>query len=144
LCTNLKRLDSAGIYLQLGGNKKMAKGKKRLTKEEIQERLEKRVAMAQQRDARVIQISSHRGNTMTNILRQFDKMYSILKDRIGEAGERGISFEDGAALMTEAEDAILIFSKVTEKIANALNFKYYIPDEIEEKSKAMEPETTRQ
>ena len=121
----------------------MADKRKKLTKEEIQEKLERRVALAQQRDARVIQISSHRGNTMTNILRQFDKMYSILKDRIGEAGDRGISFEQGAALMTEAEDAILIFSKVTEKIADTLNFKYFIPDEIEKKSKTLESEAAK-
>ena len=117
----------------------MAKERKRLTKEEIQEKLERRVALAQQRDARVIQISSNRGNTMTNILRQFDKMYSILKARIGEPGEKGISFEEGGALMVEAEDIVLRFSKLTEKMAEKLNFKYFVPDEIDEKPTLTEP-----
>lgn len=121
----------------------MAKERKRLTKEEIQEKLERRVALAQQRDARVIQISSHRGNTMTNILRQFDKMYSILKDRIGEQGVKGISFEEGGALMMEAEEIVLNFSQLTAKMAETLNFKYFVPDEIDEKSKATKTEAAK-
>jgi hypothetical protein len=121
----------------------MVEERRKLTKEEIQEKLERKVALAQQRDARVIQISTYRGNTMTNILRQFDKMYNMLKARIGESGEKGIPFEEGGALMVEAEEIVLKFSRLTEKMAEKLNFKYFVPDEIDEKSKATKPEAAK-
>ena len=121
----------------------MSKERRRLTKEEIQGKIDKKVALAQQRDAQVIQISTYRGNTMTNILRQFDKIYSTLKARIGETGEKGIPFEEGGALMVEAEEIVLSFSKLTEKIAAKLHYKYFVPDEIDEKSKAAKPDTAR-
>ena len=108
----------------------MTETRKRLTKEEIQAKMEKRIAMAQQRDARVIQINSHRGNTMTNILRQFDKIYNIFKDRIGESGEKGIPLENAGPLLKRAEDVVFQFSELTEEIAGLLNLKYYAPDEI--------------
>jgi predicted peptidase len=113
----------------------MAEEKKKLTRVEI---IERKVSMAQQRDTRVIQISSPGGNTITNILRQFDKVYSVLKARLGEPGERGIPFEEGALLVKEATDIIIDFSNLTEKISGKIKYRYYIPDEIKELTKAQQ------
>ncbi len=107
----------------------MAEERKKLTREEV---LEKKINLAQQRDSRVIQISSPGGNTITNILRQFDKAYSTFKVRLGEPGERGIPYEIGTPLMKEATEVILRFSKLTEEISETIRFKYYVPDEIKE------------
>ena len=107
----------------------MAEERKRLTREEI---LEKKINLAQQRDSRVIQISSPGGNTITNILRQFDKAYSTFKVRLGEPGDRGIPYEVGAPLMREATNVIIRFSELTEEISHKISFKYYVPDEIKD------------
>ena len=107
----------------------MAAERKRLTREET---LEKKINMAQQRDSRVIQVSSPGGNTMTNILQQFDKAYSTFKARLGEPGERGIPYELGSPLMKEVVDVIVRFSRLTEEISKTIKFKYYVPDEIKE------------
>lgn len=105
----------------------MAETKKRLTRAEI---IERKVNMAQQRDTRVIQISSPGGSTLTNILRQFDKVYSVLKVRLGEPGDKGVPFEEGEPLMKEATDIIIAFSNLTEAISQRIHYKYYMPDEI--------------
>jgi hypothetical protein len=105
----------------------MTDERKRLTREEI---IEKKINLAQQRDTRVIQISSPGGSTIINILQQFDKAYSTFKVRLGEAGERGIPYEEGAPLMQEATNVILRFSKLTGEISEKIRFKYYVPDEI--------------
>ena len=111
----------------------MAEERKKLTREEV---LEKKINLAQQRDSRVIQISSPGGNTITNILRQFDKAYSTFKVRLGEPGERGIPYEIGTPLMKEATEVILRFSKLTEEISETIRFKYYVPDEIKSWSRS--------
>ena len=107
----------------------MTDERKRLTREEI---IEKKINMAQQRDTRVIQISSPGGSTIINILQQFDKAYSTFKVRLGEVGERGIPYEAGAPLMREATNIIIRFSDLTEEIAHKISFKYYVPDEIKD------------
>jgi hypothetical protein len=103
--------------------------RKRPTREEI---LEKKINLAQQRDTRVVQINSPGGSTIINILQQFDKAYSVLKARLGEPGNRGVPFEEGASLMKNATDIIIAFSKLTEEISSKINYKYYVPDEIKQ------------
>ena len=107
----------------------MAEERKRPTREEV---LEKKINLAQQRDARVIQINSPGGNTITNILRQFDKAYSTFKVRLGEPGERGIPYKEGAPLMRETTNIIIRFSELTEEISDKINFRYYMPDELKD------------
>ena len=104
----------------------MSKERRRLTKEEIQGKIDKKVALAQQRDAQVIQISTYRGNTMTNILRQFDKAYSTFKVRLGEPGERGIPYKEGAPLMRETTNIIIRFSELTEEISDKINWRFLL------------------
>jgi hypothetical protein len=107
----------------------MAEERKRPTREEV---LEKKINLAQQRDTRVIQINSPGGNTITNILRQFDKAYSTFKVRLGEPGEKGIPYKVGAPLMREATNIIIRFSELTEEISDKINFRYYMPDELKD------------
>ncbi len=99
----------------------------RYTKEQI---IEHKISMAQERSSKVLRIDSPMGNVMFNILRQFDQAYAIFKQRLGEPG--GISYDQGAALMEEAQEAALLFSKVTRKLSKKTGWKYRPPQGLKE------------
>ena len=108
--------------------------RKPLTKEEKAtkraERMEYNVNLAKQPDARVIRINSPGGATMATILRQFDSAYDELKNRLGEPGDRGVSFDDGEPLAKEMLEILVRFSKLTEKISNKVRYTYNVPNEL--------------
>lgn len=90
----------------------------------------KRIAAVQERGARVLQLKSPLGATFFDILRQFDLAYLHLKAGLGEMG--GISHQEGAALMKEAQELVLAFSDFTAGLSQKIRFRYYVPREIEE------------
>ena len=108
--------------------------KKPLTKEEKEkkraDRMEYNVNLAKQPDARVIRINSPGGATMATILRQFDSAYDALKNRLGEPGEKGVTFEEGEPLAKEMLEILVRFSNLTEKISNKVRYKYNVPNEL--------------
>jgi len=108
--------------------------KKPLTKEEKEkkraDRMEYNVNLAKQPDARVIRINSPGGATMATILRQFDSAYDALKNRLGEPGEKGVTFEEGEPLAKEMLEILVRFSNLTEKISNKVRYKYSVPNEL--------------
>jgi len=101
--------------------------KKKLTREEI---LERKIIMARERGSRVLKINSPVGNTMFNVLRQFDQAYAIFKTRLGEPG--GIPYEEGAKLMAEALEITLLFSDFTSRLSKKMKFQYFAPQELKE------------
>lgn len=101
--------------------------KKRLTREEI---LERKINMARERGSRVLRINSPLGNIMFNVLRQFDMAYGNFKGQLGEPG--GISYEEGAQLMEEAQEITIAFSKLTKRLSSKVHYRYFVPQELRE------------
>ena len=101
--------------------------KKRFTKEEIMER---KISMVKERGSRVLKINSPLGSIMFNVLRQFDQAYAHFKGQLGEPG--GISHEEGAALMDEAQKITMAFSEFTGNLSKKVRFKYFMPQELQE------------
>jgi hypothetical protein len=101
--------------------------KKRFTKEEIMER---KISMVKERGSRVMKINSPLGSIMFNVLRQFDQAYAHFKGQLGEPG--GISHEEGAALMDEAQKITMAFSDFTGNLSKKVRFKYFMPQELQE------------
>ena len=97
----------------------------RYTKEQI---IEHKISLVRERGSRVLRIDSPMGNVIFNILRQFDQAYAIFKQRLGEPG--GVSYEAGQALMEEAQDVALQFSKITKKLGRKADFVYRQPDSL--------------
>ncbi len=111
--------------------------RKRLTKEEIAERkafreaaLERRITLAKERDARVLNITSYDGNIISHILQQFDRISRAFKDRLGKKSERGVPFEVGIPMIDEASKLIFAFSELTERMAKEIGFYYSVPEEV--------------
>jgi hypothetical protein len=67
---------------------------------------------------------------MFNVLRQFDQAYAQFKGQLGELG--GVSHEEGADLMEEAQEITMAFSNLTAKLSKKIRFKYYVPQELKE------------
>ena len=101
--------------------------KKRLTREEF---LEKKMSMARERGSRVLKINSPLGNIMFNILRQFDQAYGSFKGNLGEPG--GITYEEGAKIMEEAQNITVEFSNLTKKLSKKIHIRYFVPQELKE------------
>jgi len=72
---------------------------------------------------------------MFNVLRQFDQAYDNFKDQLGEPGK--ISHEDGKLIMDEILKLTMSFSEQTGKLSRKVNFKYYVPQELQEMQKAL-------
>jgi polyhydroxyalkanoate synthesis regulator phasin len=106
--------------------------KPRPTREEI---VERKVSMAMERDSRIIRINSTLGGIVFNVLRQFDQAYDSFKDQLGEPGK--ISHEDGKLIMDEILKLTMSFSEQTGKLSRKVNFKYYVPQELQEMQKAL-------
>lgn len=105
----------------------MATEKKKPSWEEI---VERKISMARERGARVLKINSPLGSAMFNVLRQFDQAYARFKGQLGEAG--GVSHEEGAELMAEAQEITMAFSNFTAKLSKRIRFRYYVPQELKE------------
>ena len=101
--------------------------RQKLTKEEI---LERKISMVKERGSRVMKINSPLGSIMFNVLRQFDQAYAHFKGQLGEPG--GISHEEGAALMDEAQKITMAFSDFTGNLSKKVRFKYFMPQELQE------------
>jgi hypothetical protein len=97
------------------------------TWQEIQER---KINMVKERGSRVIKINSPLGNTMFNILRQFDMAYAHFKARLGEMD--GISHEEGEKLMTEGREIVVAFSEYTARLSKRIRFRFFVPRELKE------------
>jgi len=67
---------------------------------------------------------------MFNVLRQFDQAYARFKGQLGEVG--GVSHEEGAELMAEAQEITMAFSNFTAKLSKRIRFRYYVPQELKE------------
>jgi len=93
-----------------------------------QEIVDRKVAMAKERGARVMRINSPLGSVMFNVLRQFDQAYAHFKGRLGEPN--GISHEEGERLMSEAREIAITFSNFTKRLSRRVGFRYYVPDEL--------------
>ena len=113
--------------METNTNVKQEEQRPRLTKEQI---IEHKISLARERGSRVLRIDSPMGNVMFNILRQFDQAYAIFKQRLGEPG--GITYEQGAALMEEAQEAALQFSKVTRKLSKKTGWRYSPPQTLKD------------
>jgi len=101
--------------------------KKRLTREEF---LEKKMSLARERGSRVLRINSPLGNIMFNILRQFDQAYGSFKGKLGEPG--GITYEEGAKIMEEAQNITVEFSNLTKRLSKKIHTRYFVPQELKE------------
>ena len=105
----------------------MATEKKKPSWEEI---VERKISLARERGARVLKINSPLGSAMFNVLRQFDQAYARFKGQLGEVG--GVSHEEGAELMAEAQEITMAFSNFTAKLSKRIRFRYYVPQELKE------------
>jgi len=105
----------------------MATEKKKPNWEEI---VERKISMARERGSRVLKINSPLGSAMFNVLRQFDQAYARFKGQLGEVG--GVSHEEGAKLMEEAQEITMAFSDFTAKLSKRIRFRYYVPQELKE------------
>ncbi len=105
----------------------MATEKKKPNWEEI---VERKISMARERGSRVLKINSPLGSAMFNVLRQFDQAYARFKGQLGEVG--GVSHEEGAELMEEAQEITMAFSDFTAKLSKRIRFRYYVPQELKE------------
>ena len=101
--------------------------RQKLTKEEI---LERKISMVKERGSRVMKINSPMGSIIFNVLRQFDQAYAHFKGQLGEPG--GISHEEGAALMDEAQEITMALSEFTGNLSKKVRFKYFMPQELQE------------
>lgn len=102
----------------------------RKTRPSWQEIQEKKINMVKERGSRVLKVNSPLGNTMFNILRQFDMAYAHFKARLGELN--GISHEEGEDLMTEGREIVIAFSDYTDRLSKRIRFRYYVPRELKE------------
>lgn len=118
--------------------KETSNEKKRFTKEEIMER---KISMVKERGSRVMKINSPLGSIMFNVLRQFDQAYAHFKGQLGEPG--GISHEEGAALMDEAQKITMAFSEFTGNLSKKVKFKYFMPQELQEMQQTAYPSSTK-
>jgi hypothetical protein len=105
----------------------LAEEKKKPNWEEI---VERKISLARERGSRVLKINSPLGSIMFNVLRQFDQAYAQFKGQLGELG--GVSHEEGADLMEEAQEITMAFSNLTAKLSKKIRFKYYVPQELKE------------
>ncbi|MFH2123442.1 MAG: recombinase [Pseudomonadota bacterium] len=112
--------------------------RQKLTKEEI---LERKISMVKERGSRVMKINSPMGSIIFNVLRQFDQAYAHFKGQLGEPG--GISHEEGAALMDEARDLTIAFSKFTGQLSKKVRFKYFMPQELQEMQQTAYPSSIK-
>ncbi|BCO09318.1 hypothetical protein GF1_16940 [Desulfolithobacter dissulfuricans] len=92
--------------------------------------VERKIFMAKERGSRVIRINSPFGFIMFNIMRQFDQAYANFKGKLGEPG--GITHEEGAKLMEEAQEIALAFSRFTARLSRKVGFKYRVPRDLKE------------
>ncbi len=101
--------------------------KPRLSAEEIQER---KVTMARERNARVMRVNSAVTGDMHNSLKQLDMALQNLKMKLGEP--RGVSFEEGIAILNEGKKLAILISDYAAKVSEAVGFRYYEPLGIQE------------
>ncbi len=105
----------------------MATEKKKPSWEEI---VERKMNMARERGSRVLKINSPLGSALFNVLQQFDQAYARFKGQLGEAG--GVSHEEGAELMEEAQQITMALSDLTARLSKKIRFRYYVPQELKE------------